>query len=422
MDCHDQRVQRTYSRRERSPSRRRRSRERGRSPTRSLRRAAYRADPVTPTDVRREESEKDLRVRSEPWRRPTISNPWNLAEGQRGTGGRRDNADDDGLPTARGGGGRENADDNRSPTARGGGRREDADDDGSPTARGGGRRANADDEGSPTVRGGGRHENADDDGSPTARDDEKRENADDVGSPTARAGGRRENADDDGSPTARGGGKHRPLGGGGGRRDAADEEEFPTTRGGGKRDIANDEQAFPVAREGGGQRKREREHQRVSTARLSRDPDMTADGAWRWVKVGGPSGNSGKRGWTMRSDVSRARLSGSRYATEKDEKGEGDHRSAPEQKEEVGSGGSKSGIARNVHLCGEMDVGRIRKGAGDSARTPRGKVRVPVALGGYGSMEKDRVGPGQLVRDWSEHCTGQAQEAEEIKESSEGLL
>ncbi|CAI5965095.1 unnamed protein product [Closterium sp. NIES-64] len=255
-------------------------------------------------------------------------------------------------------------------------------------------------------------ENADDDGSPTARGGGKRENVDDDGAPTAWAGGRRENVDEDRSPTGRGGG----------RRDAADEEEFPTTRGGGKRDIANDEQAFPVAREGGGQRKREREHQRVSTARLSRDPDMTADGAWRWVKVGGPSGNSGKRGWTMRSDVSRARLSGSRYATEKDEKGEGDHRSAPEQKEEVGSGGSKSGIARNVHLCGEMDVGRIRKGAGDSARTPRGKVRVPVALGGYGSMEKDRVGPGQLVRDWSEHCTGQAQEAEEIKESSEGLL
>ncbi|CAI5949133.1 unnamed protein product [Closterium sp. NIES-64] len=300
MDCHDQHVQRTYSRRERSPSRRRRSRERGRSPTRSPRRAAYRADPVTPTDVRREESGEDLRVRSEPWRRPTISNPWNLAEGQRGTGGRRDNADDDGLPTARGDGRRENADDDGSPTARGGGRRENADDDGSPTARGGGRRENADDDGSPTVRGGGRRENADDDGSPTARGGERRENADDDGSPTARAGGRRENADDDGSPTARGGGRREnadddgsptargggrcenadddgsptaraggrrenadddgsPTARGGGRRDAADEEEFPTTRGGGKRDIANDEQAFPVAREGGGQRYKRRD-------------------------------------------------------------------------------------------------------------------------------------------------------------------
>ncbi|CAI5966897.1 unnamed protein product [Closterium sp. NIES-64] len=233
-----------------------------------------------------------------------------LKKANAGRVGRRDNADDDGLPTARGGGRRENADDDGSPTARGGGRRENADDDGSPTARGGGRRENADDGGSPTVRGGGRRENADDDGSPTARGGERRENADDDGSPTARAGGRRENADDDGSPTARGGGRREnadddgsptargggrcenadddgsptaraggrrenadddgsPTARGGGRRDAADEEEFPTPRGGGKRDIANDEQAFPVAREGGGQRyKRRDERERAQHGKV----------------------------------------------------------------------------------------------------------------------------------------------------------
>ncbi|CAI5963119.1 unnamed protein product, partial [Closterium sp. NIES-64] len=247
----------------------------------------------------------------------------------------------------------------------------------------------------------------------------------------------------------------RPLRGDGGRRDAADEEEFPTPRGGGKRDIANDEQAFPVAREGGGQRyKRRDERERAqhgkvrgedeehgneeyspagrqgegkrASAGVYRSPEprpgydrrrRMAMGEGRWAER-----EQREERLDYESDVSRARLSGSGCATEKDEKGEGDHRTAPEQKEEVGSGGSKSGIARNVHLCGEMDVGRIRKGAGDRAKTTRGKVGVQVALGGYGSMEKDLVGPGQLVRDWSEHCTGQAQEAEETKESSEGLL
>ncbi|CAI5513834.1 unnamed protein product [Closterium sp. Naga37s-1] len=381
--------------------------------------AAYRADPVTPTGVRREESGEDLRVRSEPWRRPAISNPWNLAGGQRGMDGRRDNADDDGSPTARGGGRRDAADEDRSPTARGGGRRDAADDDESPTARGGGRRDAADKDRSPTARGGGRRDNADDDASPNARGGGRRDAADGDGSPTARGGGRRDAADDDGSPTARGGGRH----------DAADEEEFPTARGGGKRDIANDEQDLPAEREEGRQGYKNRdEGERVRREMAREDDEEDRNGerspGGRCEEVGKQIGNSGKTSGTTRSDTSEARLGGSGGATEKEEKGagEGFHRTVPEQREEVSSGGSKSSIARNVRLCKERGDGVIRRGTGRTAKMIGGGVRVQLKIEGYDNTERDRVGQEQLVRGWSEHCTGQAREAEERRGGSEGLL
>ncbi|CAI5508996.1 unnamed protein product [Closterium sp. Naga37s-1] len=151
---------------------------------------------------------------------------------------------------------------------------------------------------------------------------------------------------------------------------------------------------------------------------------MTADGAWRWAEDGEQIGKSKKTSRTTRSDASEARLGGSGGATEKDEKGagEGDHRTAPEQKEEVSSEGSKSGIARNVLLCKEIDNGKIKKGTREIAKKTRGEARVQLELGGCGNMERDRAGLERLVRGWNERCTGSVQEAEEKKESSGGLL
>ncbi|CAI7890136.1 unnamed protein product [Closterium sp. NIES-53] len=63
--------------------------ERGRSRTRSPRRAAYRLDLVTPVGGRQEGGEADLHVRTEPGPRLSCSDPWNLAGGQQGAGGRR---------------------------------------------------------------------------------------------------------------------------------------------------------------------------------------------------------------------------------------------------------------------------------------------------------------------------------------------
>ncbi|CAI7916612.1 unnamed protein product, partial [Closterium sp. NIES-53] len=330
MDRHDLHMQRTYARREQSPSLMRRSRERGRSPTRSSRRAAYRADPVTPTGGRREGSREDVSVRSEPWRRPTTSNPWNLAGGQHGGDGRRQaedmdvdpagkqgeeegredtllargggrhvNANGEGSPTARGGGRHVNANDEGSPTARGGGRHVNANDEGSPTARGGGRHVNADGEGSPTARGGGRHVNADDEGSPTTRGGGRHDNTDDEGSPTARGGGRHVDADDEGSPTARGGGRHvnaddegSPTARGGGRRISADDEVFTTARGGGRRSNVNDE-GSPTARGGG--RRVNADDEASPTARGGERRSNVDEGDFPAARREGKRGDAGKR-------------------------------------------------------------------------------------------------------------------------------
>ncbi|CAI5508997.1 unnamed protein product [Closterium sp. Naga37s-1] len=371
--------------------------------------------------VRREESGEDLRIRSEPWRRPVISDPWNLAGGQRGMDGRRREGDVD-VPTTSKQGDEEEGEEPQ--PARGSRRRGIAGNDGSPTARGGGRRVIADDDGSPTARGGGRRDIADDDDSPTARGGGRRDIANDDGSPTARGGGRFDIADDDGSPTARGGG----------RRDIADDDGSPTARGGGRRDSAVNGENFPVAREEGRQGCKKRdEGKRVRCGKARKDGEEDRNGerspAGRREEmtrrsVRGVERQMGARQEEEEGKRAKARLGGSGGATEKDEKGagEGDHRTAPEQKEEVRSEGSKSGIAKNVLLCKEIDNGKIKKGTRETAKKTRGEARVQLELGGCGNMERDRAGLERLVRGWNEHCTGSAQEAEEKKESSGGLL
>ncbi|CAI5536427.1 unnamed protein product [Closterium sp. Naga37s-1] len=278
-------MQQMFSRRERSPSRGRRSQERRRSPTRSPRRAAYRADPATPVGVRAGGRGADLYIRSEPRRQPAASDPWDLARGQHGVdddvdmdtpsvegeeeeldgddspaargGGRRAGADGDDSPAARGGGRRAGADGDDSPAARGGGRRAGADGDDSPVARGGGRRAGADGDDSPAARGGGRRAGADGDDSPAARGGGRRAGADGDDSPAARGGGRRAGADGDDSPAARGGGRcagadgdDSPAARGGGRRAGADGDDSPAARGGGRRAGADGDDS-PAARGGG---------------------------------------------------------------------------------------------------------------------------------------------------------------------------
>ncbi|CAI5532461.1 unnamed protein product [Closterium sp. Naga37s-1] len=329
-------------------------------------------------------SREDLHVRSEPWRRPATSNPWNLAEGRRGVDERRrdddvemdaasergDEEDGEEPQLTRGIGRHGVAEDDGSPTARGEGRRDVANDEEFPTARGGGRRDVADDEEFPTARGGGRRDVADDEEFPTARGGGRRDVADDEESPTARGGGRRDVADDEESPTARGGG----------RRDVADDEESPTARGGGSRDVADD-RGLPTARGGAGRgdvdgkgkaRAKETEGRRqVSSARLNQGQNMIADGAWRWAKVGRRIGRIEKKSRTTWGGASEARLSGSGGAMEKGETGtgEGDRRTVPERKEEAGSEGSKSSITRSVHLREERGGRMNRRGAGQAVRT-----------------------------------------------------
>ncbi|CAI7882203.1 unnamed protein product, partial [Closterium sp. NIES-54] len=72
------------SRREWPPSRRMRSLERGRLPTRLPCRAAYSADRVTPVGVRRDGGGPDPHIRLEPRSQALNSDPWDLARGQRG--------------------------------------------------------------------------------------------------------------------------------------------------------------------------------------------------------------------------------------------------------------------------------------------------------------------------------------------------
>ncbi|CAI7820085.1 unnamed protein product [Closterium sp. NIES-54] len=196
MDRHELREQRMYSRRERSPSRRRRASERGRSPTRSPRRAAYRADWVTPTGRHHDDDGPDPRVRSEPWRRPARSDPWNLPEGQHGGRARqydgdidmqsldsaseadeeeyheeaseaerelRRGAEENEYATGAQGGMQhgEIGEDGESLTARGGENPKSQDGEDSPTARGGGRQGDAEkDDEEPSRRGGTRKHEA----------------------------------------------------------------------------------------------------------------------------------------------------------------------------------------------------------------------------------------------------------------------
>ncbi|CAI5981555.1 unnamed protein product [Closterium sp. NIES-64] len=397
---------RTYSWRERSPSRMRRSRERGRSPTRSPWRAAYRADLVTPTGVQGEGSREDLRVRSEPWRQPASSNPWNLAEGRHGVDeghrdgdvemesegklddeeereepplacgrGRQSVAGDEEFPTARGGGRRGHAGDEDSPTARGSGRHGVTDDEGSPTARGGGRRSNAGDEDSPIAQGGGRRGNAGDEDSPTTRGGGRRGVIDDKGSPIAWGGGRRGNAGNEDSPPLRGAAegvaspttRDSPL------RGAAEGAATPATKSRPLRGKKGSRGSMRGMRKSGSAVEKHERKAKKTGKESSHLPNRAEENSEKAAEEWSGNRRRAKEAGQVRGHREDA-TSGRKGVAKEDatRRRECVHRMIQQQEKETGSKESESSIARSGLLRGESGNGVIKEGTREITKSGGG--------------------------------------------------